>query len=85
MANRCHPRSSSSSPPAWSIGMKQLGPGCYVDAENVLHISELEICDHLGIAYTAANSAVIELAASETVRKHYGVKIPIEIVQGPNE
>ena len=58
--------------PAWAVGMRKLMPGIYVDAKRAMHVYELEICESLGVPYTAENSAIIEQAIREAAMEVFG-------------
>lgn len=54
--------------PRWSVGMRKLGPGVYVDeATNAIHFAGEEICEHLGVPPTRANMEIAERAARDVV------------------
>lgn len=55
--------------PPWAVGMRKLGPGVYIDAENVMHVSEGEICQALGISYTDRNSQLVEEAVRAEIAR----------------
>ena len=58
--------------PEWAKGMRKIGPGCYVDAANNMHVSEAEICEAFGVRYCPENSAIIEDVVRQVVREMYG-------------
>ena len=65
--------------PAWSKGMRKLGPGVYVTEDRQIHVSEGEICEHFGVPYTRENQQIIEQVAQELIRKEFG-EVPTTIV-----
>jgi hypothetical protein len=67
--------------PPWAKGMQKIGPGCYVDANNSLHVSEREICDSMGVLYTEQNSRVIEETVQEVLREVFGKVPPATIIE----
>lgn len=50
--------------PAWAGNMQKLGPGIYMHGTE-LHVSEAEICEHLGVRYTRASSKLVEKFITE--------------------
>jgi hypothetical protein len=64
--------------PSWAKNMQKLGPGVYLHKES-LHISEAEICQHLGIKYSRENSKLIEQFSTKILRDKYpGIKVEVE-------
>jgi hypothetical protein len=67
--------------PPWAKGMQKLGPGCYVDSRNALHVSEREICEHMNVRYTAENSRIIEEIVQQVIREVFGKVPPTTIIE----
>jgi len=59
----------SDTTPAWAKNMRKLGPGVYATKDRVIHVSEAEICAHLGVPYTRAHSKIIEQAVRAVVEQ----------------
>ena len=67
--------------PPWAKGMQKIGPGCYVDSRNALHVSEREICEHMNVRYTAENSRIIEETVQQAIREVFGKVPPTTIIE----
>jgi hypothetical protein len=67
--------------PRWAKGMQKLGPGIYEDASRTLHISEEELCEHYGVAYTQENGAIVEEILKAALSQVFGMVPPITKVE----
>lgn len=64
--------------PAWAKGMQKIGPGIYIDGSS-FHVSEKEICEHMGVPYTEENARIIEEVVPQAIREVFGECPPGQI------
>lgn len=60
------------SAPKWSVGMRRLLPGVYVDSQKALHLDLRELCIANGYAPTQQNADMLERVMRSLVSKEFG-------------
>jgi hypothetical protein len=86
MSRKFHkPKRYPTRTPKWAVGMQKLFPGFYVDSANALHISDAEICEHIGVSVTPENCRIAREGALQACREAYpDVVIEPQIVEDPD-
>lgn len=64
------------SAPKWATGMRRFGPGMYIDDETrAIHLSESEMCEHLGVEANEENVQTILNVMDQIVREQLGKRM----------